>query len=145
MNATRNVIVGTICGIAFFYAIVYSVGVISAIAYPEWVMSIAAKNSNLAFAMWRLVTSVPLVILISFVLGAALSRILESHYFAVGCLSVAITLFLGIVGMSEDLGVARAIRYTFLPVRCLDVPMHLAVYIYLPIAASLMGRRSNAV
>jgi hypothetical protein len=145
MIVFRNFVAGTVCGIAFFFALVYSVRVVSAVTYPDWVLSIAAENSNLAFALWSLVTSVPLVVMISLILGFALSRSIRSHYFAVACLAVAVTLMLGVIGSSGDLGFVPAIRHTLLPTRWLDLPLHVAIYIALPIASLLIGRRSNAV
>lgn len=144
MISGRSVVFGAIFGVLLYLILAYALGFAAALAFPPWYTPFALENKVLSLVIWSLVTSVPLIVVVSATLGWILSRLVAGKFLAAGLVAVFVAMLVNFVGSVADLGVIRAIWVVFVPNHWIEIPTYVALYCSLPIATWYWGRRRNA-
>ena len=140
----RRIAAGSGVGVTFFLVLTYVIGFPETLSYPDWFVKFAAEDMIVSEFLWNLSTFVPAIIVVAFVLGYVLAKLIEGSYFSIGCLAVGVAISLGILQAAPELGLLRATRITVAPTTWIDIPTYLALYLTLPYVSSVIGRRVNA-
>lgn len=144
MISGRSIVVGIAFGVTLYYLLSNVLGFAAALAFPSWYVPFALENKIASLVIWSLVTSVPLIVIVSVALGWALSRLVTGHFVAVGLIAVFFSMFVSFAGSASDLGIVLSLWVAFIPNHWIGVPTYVAMYCSLPAAAWYLGRRGNA-
>ena len=140
----RKLAAGSGVGVTFYLVLTYAIGFPETLSYPDWFVEFAADDMIVSEFLWSLSSFVPAIIIVALILGYVLGRLIEENHFSIGCLAVGIAVLLGILQSAPELGLLRATRITVAPTSWIDIPAYLALYVTLPLASSVIGRRANA-
>ena len=140
----RRLAIGSGVGVMFFLVLTYVIGFPETLSYPEWFVKFAADDMIASEFLWSLSTFVPTIMIVAIILGYVLARLIQKNHFLIGILAVGVAVLLGILQAAPELGLLRAARITVAPTGWIDVPAYLALYLTLPFASSVIGRRANA-
>ncbi len=145
MQKVRAPLAIILAGIGFFYVETFLIGFFTAIAYPTWYAEFVGRHSELGFAIWDLVTIVPVVVVSALLVGAVLARFVDSHYFLSGLAAIVVAIAFAIVLAAPQQGLSVAIRNHIFPVFWFLVPSHLAIWLALPLATRVFGASAEEV
>ena len=139
----RDVAVIVLGGIAFYYLHVNLVGIAAAIAAPDWFVPFMHQNQTIGLILFALVTTVPATALAAGIIGFVLSRIVDARYFVIGLLAVCAAVLFGAFTVDYGFGFLGDLRRTVLPSHWIDVPMILALWLFLPLTMLFFGSRKE--
>ncbi len=145
MQSVRTWLTVFIIGVVFYFVDSYLVGFAASIAFPSWYSGFAARYSQLSLAIWDTVTIVPVTVAVSVAAGAVLAKLLERRFFFSGLAAISVAMLLAIALASpgsDDL--LATIRNHALPAGWFQVPVFLALWLSLPLAAHYFGRRTGS-
>ena len=137
----RNVAVIFVGGLAFYYLYSNLVGIAAAIAAPEWFIPFMQEHQVLGLVIFALVTTVPAAAIGAGVSGFVLSRFVKGKYFLTGVLTVCVAVLVATITVDYGFGFLGDLRRNALPSTWLDVPMIVALWLFLPLATFYFGRR----
>ena len=140
----RRLAAGLAVGVTFFVVLTYVLGFPETLSYPDWFVRYADDDMIVSEFLWSLISFVPTIMIVAFVLGYFLAKFIGKSHFSIGCLAVGVALFLGILKATPELGLLRATRITVAPNSWIDIPAYLALYLALPLASFFFGRRASA-
>ena len=132
-------------GAAFYFVDSFFVGFVAAIAFPAWYADFAAQYSQLGLAIWDTVTIVPITVVVSLAFGAVLAKLVDRRFFLSGLVAVSTAMALAIVIASPgNDGLLATVRNHALPVGWFQIPVFLALWLSLPLAAHYFGNRARS-
>ena len=143
MQRIRTPLAIILAGFAFFYIETFLVGFSAALAYPTWYAEFVARHSELGFALWDLLTVVPVVIVSALLVGAVLGRFVERYFFISGLASVIVAITYATIQIAPDLGLITALRNHLFPVYWFLAPSYLAIWLALPLATMFFGAKAG--
>lgn len=143
MQRIRAPLAIILAGFAFFYVETFLVGFAAALAYPTWYAEFVARHSELGFALWNLLTVVPVVVVSALLVGAALGRFVERYFFVSGLAAVIVAIAYATIQAVPDLGLLTALRNHLLPVYWFLAPSYLAIWLALPLATMFFGAKAG--
>ena len=139
----RDVSVIAAVGIGFYYLHSYLVGYAAAIAAPDWFVPFMRENPVIGLALFSLVTTVPATAIAASAAGFALSRLVATRHFVFGLLAVLVAILVATLAVDYGHGFFGNLRINAFPSQGYDLPMFLAIWFFLPLAALLFGRRTK--
>ena len=143
MQVVRTLLAIILAGFSFFYIETFLVGYSAALAYPTWYAEFAARHSELGFAIWDLLTVVPVVIVTALLVGAVLGRIIDRYFFISGFAAVAVAIAYATAQVAPELGWLNALRNHLFPVYWFLAPSYLAIWLALPLATVFFGTKAK--
>ncbi len=144
MQGIRTIAAVLVAGIVFFYVDSYLVGFAAAIAFPSWYAEFAASYSRLSFAIWDMVTIVPITVAVSVAVGALLARAIDRRYFVSGLAAVLVAVVFASLIASTDQSWLAAFRNHALPTYSFQIPLYLAIWLSLPLSVQHFGVRGKS-
>ena len=137
----RYIIVIAAVGVGFYYLHSYLVGYAAAIAAPNWFIPFMQENQVLGLAVFSLMTTVPATAIAACVAGYVLSKLVTERQFASGLLAVVVAILWATLTVDYGHGFLGNLRINALPTQGFDLPMFVAIWFFLPLAALLFGRK----
>jgi len=143
MQRIRTPLAIMLAGFAFFYIETFLVGFSAALAFPTWYAEFVARHSELGFALWDLLTVVPVVVVSALLVGAVLGRFVERYFFVAGLASVIVAIAYATIQAIPDLGLFTTLRNHLFPVYWFLAPSYVAVWLALPLATMFFGAKAE--
>ena len=137
----RDIAVIVAVGIGFYYLHSYLVGYAAAIAAPDWFVPFMRENQIIGLAILSLMTTVPATAIAASVAGFALSKLVTTRHFVFGLLAVLVAILVATLAVDYGHGFFGNLRINAFPSHGYDLPIFLAIWFFLPLAALLFGRR----
>ena len=137
----RDIAIVAAVGIGFYYIQSYLVGYAAAIAAPDWFVPFMRENQVLGLAILSLMTTVPATAIAACVAGFVLSKLVTTRHFVFGLIAVFVAILAATLAVDYGHGFFGNLRMNALPSHVYDLPVFLAVWFFLPLAAVLFGRR----
>jgi len=139
----RDVAVVVLGGFAFYYLHSNLVGLAAAIAAPDWFVPFMREHQGMGPVLFALVTTIPAVAVGAGIAGFILSRLIDARYFLMGLLTVCVATLAATVSADYDFGFLGDLRRNALPSHWTDVPMVVALWLFLPLAMLFFGNRKE--
>ena len=134
-------------GVAFLlvavgYYVVYTnlVGVAAAIAFPDWYVAFANNNKTLSLVLFSLVTTVPAAAVAAVFAGFVVTKIITRHHLRYGVSIIVCVTAYSVFTTSIDGGLVEKLSAFVVPSSLIQVPMILAWWLFLPLAAFYFSR-----
>lgn len=137
----RNAAVVIGAGIIYYFLYSNLVGIAAAIAAPTWFVPFMQEHNVLGLILLSLMTTVPAVAISATLMGYVLARLLTSKYFLHGFLTVCVMDLLSTLMVDYGNGFWGDLRMSVLPPHIIYVPMFFALWLFLPLATVIFGRR----
>ena len=138
-NRIRELAVIVLGGFAFYYLHSNLVGLAAALAAPDWFLPFVRENQDIGLVLFALVTTIPAAAIGAGISGFVLSRFVDARYFLTGLLIVCVAILAATVSVDHGFGFLGDVRRNALPSRWMDVPMMVALWLFLPLAMVFFG------
>lgn len=142
---SKRIAVIAVAGVVYYFLYTNLVGIAAAIAAPRWFVPFMQEHQVLGLTLMSLVTTVPAAAISAAVVGYALARFLTGRYFLYGFLAVCVMVLLMTLMADYGHGFWGDLHKSFFPPYVFAVPMFVALWLFLPLAAVYFGRRNDHV
>lgn len=139
----REIAVIVLGGFAFYYLHSNLVGIAAEIAAPDWFVPFMREHQVIGLVLFALVTTIPAAAIGAGIAGFVLSRFVDARYFLTGLLTVCVAILAATVFVDYGFGFLGDLRRNALPSHWVDVPIIVALWLFLPLAMLFFGNRKE--
>ena len=144
-NSLRNhTAIITAAGVIYYFLFTRLVGIGAAIAAPSWFVPFMRDHQSLGLALMSLVTHIPAIAISAAIVGYAIGRLLPGKHFCFGILAVCVTVLFSALLAIDGIGFWATLRNSVIPRYLFTVPTVVALWLFLPLAAYLFGRKRSS-
>lgn len=137
----RNNIAFLLVAVGYYFVYTNLVGIAAAIAFPDWYVSFAHDNKALSLVLLSLVTTVPAAAVAALIAGFMMAKLITRYHLSYG---IAIVICITVhAAITSNVGAGFAEKFAFfvLPSSVIQVPLIVAWWLFLPLAALYFSRR----
>ncbi len=139
----RNSVAFLLIAVGYYFVYTNLVGIAAAIAFPDWYVEFANNNKRLSLVLFSLVTTVPAAAVAAVFAGFVMTKIITKHHLWYGVLTIVCATAYAVFTTSIGGGLAEALNAFVVPSSVIHVPIILAWWLFLPLAAFYFSRRST--
>lgn len=137
----RNSVGFLLVAVGYYFAYTNLVGIAAAIAFPDWYVSFANDNKTLSLVLFSLVTTVPAAAVAALFAGFVMTKIFAQNHLWYGVSIVICVTAYSVFATGIGGGLVDKLGLLVVPSSVIQLPMLLAWWLFLPLAALYFSRR----